>query len=124
MWPIRPCSARRWISPAGQPRWLNYWLINQIGGDPTATLTFSIDGTSVLTVAPESGGADYVAQTFEIPASYLDGAAHELQFDWSADSAAGEVGGAIVDDVTLDRAAQPMSQTHRPASLISLRRSN
>ena len=94
------------VFPSGQSRWLNYWMINQIGGDPTAVLTLSIDGTSVLTFDAGSGESDYAPHTFEIPATYLDGQSHLVQFDWSADSAAGEIGGAIVDDVTLDCAAQ------------------
>ena len=95
------------VFPAGQARWLNYWMINQVGGDPTAVMTLSIDGTSVLTFPAESGETDYVAHTFEIPSAYLDGASHVVQFDFSADSPAGEVGGAIMDDLTLDCSAQP-----------------
>jgi hypothetical protein len=95
------------VFPSGQPRWLNYWINNQINGDPTASLTLSIDGTSVLTFPTDNGTGDYAAQTFEIPASYLDGQSHTLRFDFAADSPGGEVGGAIVDDVTLDCEAQP-----------------
>lgn len=100
------------VFPAGQARWLNYWLINQIGGDPTAQLTLSIDGTSVFTFDAQSEDT-YAAHTFEVPAQYLDGQSHLVQFDWSADSAAGEVGGAMLDDVTLDCAAQPTSAPTR-----------
>ncbi|MGH8174064.1 MAG: BACON domain-containing protein, partial [Rhodanobacteraceae bacterium] len=99
------------VFPSGQPRWLNYWLDNQISGDPTAALTLSIDGTPVLTFPTDGGTGEYAAQTFEIPALYLDGQSHALRFDWEADSPAGEVGGAIIDDVTLDCEAQP---TGRP----------
>jgi hypothetical protein len=100
------------VFPAGQARWLNYWLINQIGGDPTAQLTLSIDGTCVLTFDAQSEDG-YAAHTFEVPAQYLDGQSHLVQFDWSADSAAGEVGGAMLDDVTLDCEAQPTSAPTR-----------
>jgi len=96
--------------PSGQPRWLNFWLINQIGGDPTATLTLSIDGTQISSVAasatPEQ---DYSPQALEVPATYLDGQAHVVEFDWSASSTNGEIGGAMIDDVTLDCTAQPTS---------------
>jgi zinc metalloprotease ZmpB len=102
------------VFPSDEARWLNYWMINQIGGDPTAALTLSIDGTNVLTFDALSDGTDYVPQTFEIPATYLDGNTHLVEFDWSADSVAQEVGGAIVDDVTLDCAAQP---TRAPSGL-------
>jgi hypothetical protein len=95
------------VFPTGQPRWLNYWMINQVGGDPTAVMALSIDGTSVLTFPAESGESDYAPHTFEIPSAYLDGASHLVQFDFSADSAGGEISGAIVDDVTLDCSAQP-----------------
>ena len=98
------------VFPSGQPRWLNYWINNQINVDPTASLALSIDGTPVLTFPTDNGTGDYAAQTFEIPAQYLDGQAHDLRFDWAADSPAGEVGGAIVDDVTLDCEAQPTGQ--------------
>ena len=101
------------VFPAGQARWLNYWMINQIGVDPTAQLTLSIDGTSVLTFDAQSGEDTYAAHTFEVPAQYLDGQSHLVQFDWSADSVAGEVGGAMLDDVTLDCEAQPTTAPTR-----------
>jgi hypothetical protein len=103
------------VFPSGQPRWLNYWMINQIGGDPSAVLTLSIDGSNVLTFDAGSGETDYAAHTFEIPATYLDGQSHLVQFDWSADSLGGEVGGAIVDDVTLDCSAQQVNAPRAPA---------
>jgi hypothetical protein len=98
------------VFPSGQPRWMNYWMINQIGGDPTATLTLSIDGTSVLSF-PANSESDFSPQTFEIPSTYLDGAEHLVQFDWSADSTPDAIGGAMIDDVTLDCT----SQSTRPA---------
>ncbi|HKE47936.1 MAG TPA: hypothetical protein VKB52_07715 [Rhodanobacteraceae bacterium] len=101
------------VFPAGQPRWLNYWMNNQISGDATAVMTLSIDGTSVFTF-PAGGDSDYVAQTFEIPSAYLDGQTHLVQWDWSADSPAGEVAGAIMDDVTLDCSAQPTKMPPLP----------
>ncbi len=94
------------VFPSGQPRWLNYWMNNQIAGDATASLTLSIDGSPVLTF-PTDGTGDYEPETFEIPAQYLDGQSHLLRFDWSADAPAGDVAGAIMDDVTLDCEAQP-----------------
>ena len=102
------------VFPSGQPRWLNYWMINQISGDATAQMTLSIDGTSVFTF-PAGGDSDYTAQTFEIPATYLDGGTHVVQWDWSADSPGGEVAGAIMDDVTLDCEAQPTKMPPLPA---------
>src|SRR5262249_25038223 len=102
------------VFPSGQPRWLNYWMINQISGDATAQMTISIAGTRVFTF-PAGGDSDYVAQTFEVPATYLDGNEHLVQWDWSADSPAGEVAGAIMDDVTLDCSAQPTKMPPLPA---------
>jgi hypothetical protein len=93
--------------PNGQARWLNYWLTDQINGDPTSSFTLSIDGSQVLDITGGTGSSVYAAKTLEIPAQYLDGQSHTVRFDWSADSAAGEIGGAIVDDVTLDCSAQP-----------------
>ncbi|MEO7432574.1 MAG: reprolysin-like metallopeptidase [Dokdonella sp.] len=92
------------VFPAGQPRWLNYWLINEIAGDPTATLTITIDGATVLNVVGGDTAGEYVAQTFEVPAQYLDGASHAVQFNWSADGGANA--SAIMDDITLDCSAQ------------------
>lgn len=87
---------------AGHPRTLNWWMVNQIDGDPSASLTLSIDGTVVQTVSPVGDGVIWEAQSFAIPAQYLDGGMHEIRFDWSASSPASEIGGAMVDDMTLD----------------------
>jgi hypothetical protein len=93
--------------PSGQPRWLNYWMINQIAGDPAATLKISIDGSNVTTVTPSSSESDYTVHSLEIPATYLDGQAHAVKFDWSSPAANAENASAIIDDVTLDCAATP-----------------
>lgn len=87
---------------AGHPRTMNWWMVNQIDGDPSASLTLSIDGTVVQTVSPVGDGTIWEAQSFAIPAQYLDGGMHEIRFDWSAGSPAGEIGGAMIDDLTLD----------------------
>ena len=105
--------------PSGQPRWLNFWMRDQIDGDPSASLTLSIDGTLVQAITGGGDGSVYAARSIQVPAQYLDGASHTVRFDWSADSANGEVGGAIVDDVTLDCAAQPT--VTQPATHASLR---
>jgi hypothetical protein len=97
------------VFPASQPRWFNYWLNNQIGGDATASFTLSIDGNVVLTFAAEDGSGDYDPGSFEIPAQYLDGGSHAVRLDWSAQAPNGDVGGAIMDDFTLDCEAQPTS---------------
>ena len=107
------------VFPASQPRWINYWMMNRLGSDPTSSLTLSIDGTVVLTFDNGGGDSDYVAQTFEVPSTYLDGASHHVEFNWSADGdPSGEViGGAMLDDITLDCSAQPTkvgATAHRP----------
>jgi hypothetical protein len=102
------------VFPSGQPRWLNFWMINMIAPDPTATLKLSIDGQAVSTIAPATDDAAYTARSLEVPAAYLDGQSHTVRFDWSAQAADGEVGGAMLDDLTLDCAAQPPAQA--PAS--------
>jgi hypothetical protein len=43
-----------------------------------------------------------------VPATYLYGQSHAIRFDWSADANNGDVGGAMIDDVTLDCSAQPV----------------
>ncbi len=105
------------VLPAGSPRWFNYWLVNQIGGDTTASLTLSIDGTVVTTITPASGQSDWASQSFQIPSQYLDGQSHAIRFDWTASAPGAAVGGAMIDDVTLDcaqgsgaRAPSPLAQ--------------
>lgn len=88
--------------PAGQPRFLNYWMVNQIEGDATARLHLLIDGTQVQDIAAGGNAQDWELTTFQIPAQYLDGQAHTVKFDWSADAPGGAVGGVMMDDVTLD----------------------
>ena len=95
------------VFPAGQARWLNYWMVNQVGGDTTASLKLSIDGTVVQTIAPESGNSDWALNSFEIPAQYLDGQSHAVKFIWSASAPGGAIGGAMIDDMTLDCAQGP-----------------
>lgn len=102
------------VFPSGQSRWLNYWMINQIGGDPTASLKLSIDGTLVQTITPGSGGSTWERASFAIPALYLDGQSHVVKFDWTANSPAAEVGGAMLDDVTLDCTQSPARATPAP----------
>ena len=97
------------VFPNGQPRFLNWWMINQIAGDPQASLLISIDGANVSTVTPSSGETDYAAQSLEIPASYLDGQSHVVRLDWSSPAANAENASAIIDDVTLDCEATPAS---------------
>jgi|GEM_PF-1824093 len=112
-----------WLSqtvtfPNGQARWLNYYLMDQIDGDPTASLVLSIDGTPVQTIPSGGNGSIYEPRTVEIPTQFLDGGSHTVRFDWSADSNNGEIGGAIIDDMTLDCSAQPT----RPAPQGAARR--
>jgi len=90
------------VLPAGSPRWLNYWMVNQIGGDSTASLKLSVDGSVVATITPQSGESDWAAQSIAVPSQYLDGQSHAIQFDWTASAPDGDIGGAMVDDLTLD----------------------
>ena len=101
------------VFPQDQPRWLNYWMINLIGDDPSASLTLSIDSTVVHTFPAATGETAYHVHSVEIPASYLDGQTHTVRLDWSAQAQGGAVGEAILDDVTLDCAAAP---AHLPPS--------
>ncbi|MFC4820806.1 BACON domain-containing protein [Dokdonella ginsengisoli] len=108
------------VFPSGQPRFLNWWMINQIAGDPQASLTISIDGADVSTVTPASGEAAYSVNSFEIPASYLDGQSHAVRLDWSSPAANAENASAIIDDMTLDCEATPASAapSSRPGPLL------
>lgn len=103
------------VFPSGQERWLNYWMIDQIAGDPTASLKLMIDNTLVQTVVPGTATTDWAQKSLQIPAQYLDGQPHTVKFDWSASSTSGEIGGAMFDDVTLDcTAAAPRAAAPRP----------
>jgi hypothetical protein len=108
------------VFPAGQSRWLNYWIINQIGGDTTASLKLSIDGTLVQTIPPASGASAWASSSFAIPAQYLDGQSHVIKFDWIANSPTGDVGGAMLDDVTLDCSQGPASTAPQSSILSSV----
>ena len=104
------------VLTAGQPRWINYWLRNQMQGDPTATLEIRIDGNTIHSVPASAGDPTaFTAMNFEVPASYLDGNTHTIGFFWQADSPAGELSGAMLDDVTLDCSANPAGA--RPANV-------
>lgn len=102
------------VFPAGQPRFLNYWMVNQLGGDATASLRLMIDGSVVQTLEPSDDMSDWAPYSFQIPAQYLDGQAHEVKFDWSASAPGGDIGGVMMDDMTLDCSAGPAP---RPAPM-------
>ncbi len=90
------------VFPVGQSRWLNYWMVNQVSGDPSASLTLKIDGNVVSTTWPETDGGAWTSGGIEIPAQYLDGQSHTVLFDFSSPSLDSEIAGAMFDDVTLD----------------------
>ena len=114
------------VFPAGQSRWLNYWGINYIGGDPNASLTLKIDGTAVTTITPDIDDGFWSLHSIEIPAQYLDGNSHEVLFDWATPAQNFENAGFLFDDVTLDcEAARPAGTAPRSgnaAGKIPLRR--
>ena len=106
------------VFPANQPRWLNLWMVNQIEGDASASLQLLIDGNLVQTFAPASED-DWAQRSVQVPAQYLDGQSHAVKFDWSADATGSGIGGAMVDDVTLDcsaAAARPATAGHAVAA--------
>lgn len=109
------------VFPQDQPRWLNYWMVNLIGSDTSASLTLSVDSNIVHTFTPATGESAYSVHSVEIPATYLDGQSHVVRFDWSAQAAGGAVGEAIVDDVTLDCAATPAHLSPSPTIKIGKR---
>lgn len=107
------------VFPSGQPRWLNYWFINQLGGatGTNATFTIKIDGNTVGTVAPGAVSSAYEPMTLEIPAQYLDGNSHTVRFDYAKTGTA--LRGAMIDDITLDCSAQSTSAPARPVGPVS-----
>ncbi|HET8897920.1 MAG TPA: zinc-dependent metalloprotease family protein [Rhodanobacteraceae bacterium] len=100
--------------PAGHARWINYWLVNGVANDSTASLVLKIDGNIVTTVTPGNDDS-WVSRSVAVPSQYLDGQAHEITFDFAASSPNGEVAGALLDDVTLEcqalsaRPSEPLS---------------
>ena len=114
------------VFPAGQPRWLNYWMVNQIEFDDTASLTLSIDGSVVKTFAAGGDPENWEQNSFQVPAEYLDGQSHTVRFDWSAEAPNGDIAGAMFDDVTLDceqgSAARQASSSRSFAPLRKARR--
>jgi len=104
--------------PSGQPRWLNWWMVNQLVADPSATVTVTIDGSEIQSIGPTAQpDQDYVPQTLQIPASYLDGQPHTVAINYSSAGSQGGVDpvGVMLDDVTLDCSAQQTRST-RPTS--------
>ena len=92
------------VFPAGQARWLNWWMIDQLGTQ--ATLKITIDNTQVLSYAAGAPAQTWAPKTFQVPAQYLDGQSHTVKFNY-AKSAGASVAGVMLDDVTLDCSAQP-----------------
>ena len=87
-------------------------------GDASASLQLLIDGNIVQTFAPASED-DWAQRSVQVPAQYLDGQSHAVKFDWSADATGSGIGGAMVDDVTLDcsaAAARPATAGHAVAA--------
>jgi hypothetical protein len=97
--------------PSGSPRWLNYWLMRQLSGDPSSSLVIKIDDTVVATIPAESAGPEsaYSARTLQVPAQYLNDQPHTVEFEWEADAAGGVIGGAMLDDITLDCQSHPLN---------------
>lgn len=109
--PIEAHVEQEVVFPAGQSRWLNYRLRNQLAGDATASLQIRIDGALVHTVAPDDASpTDYAAMSFQVPAGYLDGQPHTVGFYWTAQAPGGAGSGAMLDDVTLDCSAAPVGR--------------
>ncbi len=105
------------VFPQDQPRWLNYWMVNLIGVDSSASLTLSIDANVVQTLPAATGETAYSLHSVEIPAAYLDGQSHVVRFDWSAQATGGAIGEAILDDVTLDCASTPAHLAPSPVQV-------
>ncbi|MBN8726296.1 MAG: hypothetical protein J0H15_01145 [Xanthomonadales bacterium] len=87
--------------PGGGARHLTWWRyvdMLPVGG---ATLTVSIDGTTVFTFDATANGVDgdWVKQSVDVGA-FADGAAHEITFTYTATGS--EDGNLFVDDVTIE----------------------
>lgn len=109
------------VFPSGQSRWLNFWMIDQLGTQ--ATLNLTIDGTQVTTFPAGAPSQTYALKSFQIPALYLDGQSHAVKFNYTK-TAGSSIQGVMLDDVTLDCSAAQASQVPASdAATASIRRS-
>ena len=109
------------VIPAGQDRWLNFWMIDQL--DTVSTLELTIDGTQVTTFPAGAISQTYATKSFQIPAQYVDGQSHDISLNYARAADGPNPSGAMIDDVTLDCSAAPARPTAPSDPVIaSLRR--
>lgn len=91
--------------PAGSDRWINFFL-RRTATTSDAALTLSIDG-SVIATYPGVTTTEpaYVLRSVQVPASYLNGAAHNIEWKFNKTGTTLNMGSMHVDDATLDCSA-------------------
>lgn len=101
--------------PAGPSRWINYYLIRS-ATTSNAAMTLSIDG-NVIENIPGTTTTDpaYALRSVQVPAQYLNGAAHTIELKFVKTGTGVNMGNMHVDDVTLDCSAGTRGST-RPVS--------
>ena len=100
--------------PAGPARWINFYLLRS-ATTSNAAMTVSIDGTVVQTFpGVTTTEPAYVLRSVPVPATYLNGASHTVEFKFTKTGAA-NMGNMHVDDITLDCSVGTRGAT-RPAS--------
>jgi len=95
------------VIPAGQPRYLNYWLWIGAIGDGTTNLDVSVDSTIVASIPePAVEEAGYTQRSIDVSV-FADGNSHTILFSYVSPGSASS--NYSLDDVTLDCAPAPIT---------------
>jgi hypothetical protein len=110
------------VIPAGDTRFLNFWLWIGAIGDGTTNLDVAVDST-VLTSFPEPAAAEagYTQRGIDV-SSFADGNSHTITFTYTSPGSGSA--NYSLDDVTLDCTPAPLSwplPSLRPANGSTLR---
>jgi hypothetical protein len=112
------------VIPAGDTRFLNFWLWIGAIGDGSTNMDVTVDGT-VVTSFPEPVDAEagYTQRGVDI-SSFADGASHTIEFSYT--DANGTGSNYSVDDVTIDctpaPATNPLPTLHPVSGAATQRR--
>ena len=104
------------VIPAGDTRFLNFWLFIGAIGDGSSNMDVSVDG-NVITSFPEPAAAEagYTQRGVDI-SNFADGGTHTVTFTYTSTTTA--TSNYSLDDVTIDctaaRPTLPLSAFHAP----------
>jgi hypothetical protein len=93
------------IIPAGQARFLNFWLWISAIGDASTNLDVSVDSTVVASIPePAAAEAGYTQRSVDVSV-FADGNSHAILFTYTSPGSSSS--NFILDDVTLDCTPAP-----------------